>query len=170
MKAKARGGHAAQVKAKLIRERAPTLIRALLAVRHGEEFGARDEGREGRRGGMSQRKDRGHREGGQREGGERWMGELRSAVNTAAYGAQAYPNGCSKRVMQGTAFMWPWGHTALDLAIIHNWPLDVVSRQRPCRCWNLLPETHTHIHAQHARTHTHTFILINQREDRVIAD
>jgi hypothetical protein len=43
---------------------------------------------------------------------------------------RAYPNGASKRVMQGTTYLWPWGHTALDLAVLHNWPADIVAAVR----------------------------------------
>jgi hypothetical protein len=39
---------------------------------------------------------------------------------------RAYPAGASKRVMAGTTYVWPWGHTALDLAVMHNWGPDVV--------------------------------------------
>jgi hypothetical protein len=40
---------------------------------------------------------------------------------------KAYPEGASKRVMAGTNYLWPWGHTALDLAVMHGWGPGVVS-------------------------------------------
>ena len=39
----------------------------------------------------------------------------------------AYPAAASKRVMAGLTYVWPWGHTALDLAVMHNWGPEVIS-------------------------------------------
>lgn len=50
-------------------------------------------------------------------------GEPREAAKAARIAAlpvlealcKAYPLGASKRVMAGLNYLWPWGHTALDL-------------------------------------------------------
>ena len=61
-------------------------------------------------------------------------GEAKDAAKAARVAAlpviealcRAYPKGASNRVMSGLNYLWPWGHTALDLAIMHHWGPEAI--------------------------------------------
>ena len=56
-----------------------------------------------------------------------------SAVPLIRALCRTYPDGASKRVMAGSTYLWPWGHTALDLAVMHNWNAEVI--EEVIRAW-----------------------------------